>query len=298
MWLSVEHKDGAGSVSHLHFNVSLPAFLKHAALAGQRHSTLFPTLTRGIGLLLYYQDYVDVLWPRKFYGFNRPQFGDPTELGDFSTIVGKAFADFLAKRVVGASYTFTYEAALLEKNLLIKGPRPDFFCISPKGAFALESKGRQYANVSDDFMGRVKEQSDSGDIAVKFSYASVAYNLYEEPRCRFHDPVREDTPDDKLLQIRLVRGYYESILNEIRSLSGVAGVNGIEELAASRFFIAEGRYFFLVTRFYLFGSEMGVLVDFKLVQQSFEQEGVVFGFEPIDLDHIYVDRDGVGVIIF
>lgn len=286
MIVNVEHIDSSGVLTTLPFSISLPKFLKHGAVAGQGPSALFPSLARGIGLLLYYQNYIQVGPGFALNGFIEPAVTDPTELGDFSTIAGKAFSDILAKAIVQAPFTFTYEAALALAGQPIAGTRPDFYCLSPAGPFSMESKGRKTSTLSPSIIMEATYQAASGSpaLAVGFCYASIAYDLYGTPQCLFCDPVRPDAPLNLPLQRALIRSYYDQILRDI--LGGnqrpVKSIGGRE---------------FLTIPFYFNLVHMEFLVDRRIENYRSQNEPILSGFEPIDLEHLYIDRDGIGVSI-
>lgn len=284
MQLNVEHIDSAGVLSEFQLQISLPRFLKHAALAGQGPGALFPTLSRGIGLLLYYQQYIQVGTGFALTGLNAPAAADPTELGDFSTIAGKAFADLLAKFLVPASFTFTYEAVLSAAGQPIVGVRPDFYCISPLGQFSIESKGRSSATAPPSLIMEAKRQARSGALPVGFCFASIAYNLYNSPHCLFYDPVLMDTPINHELHRTLIRDYHNQIIRDLFS---------INQRSTRRI---NQRDFFT----FPFNSRLGrieFLVDRQIEGYLLNNDANINIFEPLDEERIYVDRDGIGVLI-
>jgi len=128
----VQHKNGLGVQNLLNLFVSLPAFLKHASLAGQGPSSLFPTFSRAVCLVVFYEQYILCGPMLNFQGFAVPMFCDPAEMGDFSTIADKGFADFLAKNILLAPFTLTYEAVLSILGQPVTGQRPDFLGIYPR----------------------------------------------------------------------------------------------------------------------------------------------------------------------
>jgi hypothetical protein len=287
MIVPVEHINGAGVVNNFNLDVSLPVFLKHAALAGQGPGpTLFPTLTRGIGLLLYYQEYINIGPGLTLIGFHRPAICDPTELGDFTTIAAKTFADILAKFVLATPFTFTYEAALVALGLPLIGSRPDFFCLSPAGQFSLEAKGRQTVTAPASLLTEAKAQSAAGAIPVPFSYASVTYDLYGATQCRFHDPVQRDTADDLDLHVRLINDYYRQIVRDITG-QGQPNVRRI------------GDREFLTYSFQLFRRRIEFLVDREIEGRQAMNQAVnqPQPFGRVNEEDVYIDRDGIGVSI-
>jgi hypothetical protein len=263
--------------------MSLLAFLRHAAIAGQGPGTGFlPTVTRGIGLLLFYERYIHLGPGVNLVGFSLPAIHDPTEKGDFSTIAGKAFADFLAKGILGATFTFTYEAALANLGLPITGHRPDFLCTLPNGQFSLESKGLGTPSVGPQVIDEAKTQAGSGAIQVQYSYASITYDLYGEPRCHLRDPTAGEVPAPRKPHRQLARAYYKEIIRDLSDHKQTA-----TERVAEREFSS-----------YPFQSLWGplrFLVDRDVEARIRESDKVLRGFEPISDERYYVDRDGIGI---
>lgn len=286
MLVAVQHVDGAGVKKPITQSISLLQFIKHGALAGQGPgATFFPTLTRGIGLLLFYQEYIRVDSSLSLTGFNLTAGGDPTELGDFSTIAGKAFADILAKKVLGAPFTFTYEAALAAAGYPVVGVRPDFYCPSPSGQFSLESKGRKGASPKS-LMAEAKKQSQAGVLPVSFSYASVTFDLYNKPKCHFHDPIQRAAPEDIDLHRSLARRYYDFIIRDLLNSKQWARKRlGERDFLAYRFQTRWGAMEFLVDR----------EIESRLHAELPTDDVVHKGFEPINNERFYIDRDGVGI---
>lgn len=194
MKFNVEFKDSSGAVSHRPEQLSLLGFAKHASACGRgNYDSQFRIWMRAIGIVLNNLDYFET---NKFLltKFSRePEFiEDPTSVTNFSNIVGKAVADYLAKKLFGAVHTHTYEAAMRRAGHKIKGMRPDLYCTTPTKQFSVEAKGRSYF-VSDEEMKRYKLQSQSGPLSVHFTVASATCNIYEDMFCRFHDPHRRRT---------------------------------------------------------------------------------------------------------
>jgi len=187
------------------------AFVKHLAMAGQGFAPRTQNLIRTLGMLFHYSGYIQ---RTEFYNnrFSRPDdlFYDPTEINQFSNLAGKAIADFLSKRIDNSLLTINYEAAMRLCGMPISGSRPDLLAFKSNSIFAIEAKGR--TNDAGD-MNEHKKQSKTGDIQVNYSIASVAYNLYDEVHCNYHDPINENVPYNFELLNAASKEYYSGMLD-------------------------------------------------------------------------------------
>ena len=222
MNITVEYKDTAGTISNQTHKLTRLAFAKHLAIAGQGYAPRPQKLIRTIAMFFHYSNYIQ----RQAFNndrFSEPpiQLSDPTEKGQFSNLAGKAIADFLSKRIDQSIYTVNYEAAMRIHNppipLFVNGRqvrRPDLLAYTANSRFAIEAKG-----FSGGFgnMNNHKNQSQTGGIRVNFTVASVSYDLYNQVKCKYHDPFNDNVPYDNELLRRLTREYYGGLsefLNE------------------------------------------------------------------------------------
>jgi len=210
MNIEVEHKDQNGNITNQTYFISRLAFIKHMAVAGMKYAPLPTKIMKIIGMFFQYNFYFQ---RSSFYNnkFSVPpnKIYDPTEKGQFSNLVGKAIADFLAKRIDNAIYTVNYEAAMKMKNMPIIGNRPDLLAFKNNETFAIEAKG--YSGSAGN-MDKHKQQSRTGGIPVNFTVASVSYNLYERVKCNYYDPYNENIRFDAELFKNLTRKYYAGFL--------------------------------------------------------------------------------------
>lgn len=219
MDIKVEYKDKQGNVTNPEYSLSGLAFVKHLACAGMHYAPRAQKLLRIISMFLHYNPYMQ---RQAFYNnrFSEPPicFSDPTENGQFSNLAGKAIADFLSKKINGSIYTVNYEAAmrmhippipLSNNGKQVK--RPDLLAFSKDECFAIEAKG--YSSGGCANMKKHKAQSMAGGIKVNFSIASVSYNLYNEVKCKYHDPFNDNIPYDNELLKRLTKKYYNGLLD-------------------------------------------------------------------------------------
>ncbi|MEJ0104733.1 MAG: hypothetical protein WDO19_20220 [Bacteroidota bacterium] len=118
MDISVNRIDTNGVISNEIYKMTRLAFAKHLAVAGQGYAPKPQKILRTIGMLFHYSYYMQ----RTAFNNNRfsePPMGwsDPTEKGQFSTLAGKAIADFLSKRIDRSLYTVNYEAAMRQLGI-------------------------------------------------------------------------------------------------------------------------------------------------------------------------------------
>ncbi len=225
MDFEVIHQDAAGIITVAPYSIGYFAFCKHLTFAGVG-PTIAPYLaSRLLGDFFGINQY----WGNNPVSFELPQpfNNDPTEKAYVSNRIGRAFADYLSKFLYGAVHTHCYEDAMIANGHQIAGPRPDFYCTNPHAGFqfAVEAKGYACPTYSDNEMNRIlptrgpKLQSTTGPLTANFTVASVAYNLYAEPKIKFYDPVVSDVVYNTALNQTLRSGYYESILESIDSLN-------------------------------------------------------------------------------
>jgi hypothetical protein len=234
MNIAVEYIDTAGTISNQTHRLTRLAFSKHLAIAGQGYAPRPQKLIRTLAMFFHYSSYIQ---RQAFYngGFSEPplQLSDPTEIGLFSNLAGRAIADFLSKRINRTIYTVNYEAAMRIHNppipLSINGiqvRRPDLLAYTTNSRFAIEAKG---FSAGFGNMTHHKNQSQTGGIAVNFSIASVAYDLYNQVKCKYHDPYNDNVPYDNEMLSQLTRDYYSGLaefLNEKYFRSRVIEVQG------------------------------------------------------------------------
>lgn len=293
MKIQVEYIDQQGTLTYPKLQIPLTGFLKHTAIAGQGDDFgLLPSLARGIGAMLLYGRYIDTNWWFNFKGFRKTdlQFLDPTEQGDFSTLVGKGVADYLAKRLLDAKFTHTYEAAMYIAGHRLSGPRPDFYCTTRTQQFAMEAKGYADRSVSTTKMATHKLQSQAGPIPVHFSVASVTHNIYESLRCKFHDPVNKQTEFLENLNNTLAKQYYISLHEQLS-----------DYIEPSTFEYNDHRYESYNISPYLFIGRHNRSIEFvfdKRIIQSIERDNILKDeYDFVNEQGLYLDSDGIGIRI-
>ncbi|MCC7303497.1 MAG: hypothetical protein IT233_12730 [Bacteroidia bacterium] len=207
MNLPVEYIDSNGVTSNLNYTISRIAFLKHLGFAGQGSAPRLNRFIRTLGMFLTYSQYLQrQTFYNNHFSIPPPALYDPTEKGQFSTVAGRAIADFLSKRINNSLLTVNYEAAMRILRMPIKGKRPDLISFSPNSIFAIEAKG--YSSNWHGVMAEHKAQSRSGKISVNFSMASVTYNMYDKIKCKYHDPYNDGVSYNEELLSSLSKQYY------------------------------------------------------------------------------------------
>lgn len=261
--------------------VSLLAFVKHASCAGfnPRTKPSFRTTLRFLeNFHTFFYSFVD----KKFSIIPSLAF-DPTEKGQFSNRIGRAFADYFAKKLYGARFTYCYECYAKNVGVSTKGVHPDFYCDSLNGSFVIESKGYSHKTFSDKQMQNVKRQASSvlNKHNLKFSIASVTYNIYDSPIIKYYDPKFEPNDTDETLNLKLRTSYFEFF-------KGLMG-----HLRTQSPFKLNDEYI---------AATLGVYgdIEFKLlVNKNILSENHKYSWlekvDTIDEENYYIDRDGIGL---
>jgi len=285
MKLKVEYYDGQNTTNHV-FDLTYLQFIKHLAFAGMGVHTSTYNMFRFLGFWIEFFPY----WKTSANGFSLPEIvlRDPTELGQISNRIGKALADFLAKKIYKAKYTHSYEHAMFLKKHPIEGKRPDLYCVSLKNQFAIEAKGYKKSRISDDDMEKIKDQSKEGPLSVNFTVASVAYNLYKDIHVKFHDPVGDDVEYSTDLHKALVDRYYRSILNLIKQFSLMPS-SQVDNLPQN----------YVAYRIPLIAQENStyLLLHRLIVEENWERLELNNGQYNSDSEDTYIDEDCVGLCI-
>lgn len=210
MNISVNHIDTTGATHQRNYKMTRLAFAKHLAFAGQGYAPTPQKIFRTIGMFCHYSCYMQRgAFNRDRFSEPPPGLSDPTEKGQFSTLIGKAIADFLSKRLDRSLFTVNYEAAMRLQGHKLTGNRPDLIAYTQNSVFALEAKGRHQRNPGS--MTAHKRQAKSGPINVNFSVACVSYNLFQKVTCNYHDPFNDNIPYDNISLAALSRNYYQGL---------------------------------------------------------------------------------------
>jgi hypothetical protein len=216
--IALIRRDAAGKQSDDEISIGLLPFLKSVATAGDIDPGWFRSFRKAIGFLLQYSEHFYYV---PHFGFAlRHWLGheDPTELGQFSNKVGKAIADYLARRLSGAIHTHTYEAALTARRLPVVGRRPDLYCDTGHEQFSMEAKGFSAPSVSENAMNNYKAQAQAGPLPVNFAIACVSYNIFGPVGCKYYDPPVGDAPYNNGLNRMLARLKYARLLSLLDEL--------------------------------------------------------------------------------
>jgi len=133
MNIQVKSIDINGTVSEHNNHICYLGIIKHLALAGQGFQPRLYKLMRSIGFFLHYSEYLNpnILNTNKF-SKPREELYDPTEISQFSNLVGKAIADYLSKSIYGCNLTLNYEGVmkLVNPNLNFNKTRADLIAIN------------------------------------------------------------------------------------------------------------------------------------------------------------------------
>ena len=308
MNINVEHKDSAGNISSRSYTMTRLAFAKHLAIAGQRYAPMPQKFMRTIAMFLHYHLY---LQRNDFYSnkFSVPpdQLYDPTEKGQFSNLAGKAIADFLSKRIDKSLYTVNYEAAMMLRNMPLNVGRPDLIAYTTNSTFAIEAKGysRGCGNMTTH-----KMQSTTGGIPVNFTVACVSYNLYNQVKCKYHDPYNDNAPYDSQGLKELTKKYYSGLagfLNEELFSYKEAKINEeifyaieLNLIKLEKLFRKEFLYLpFPCFELFKFYRPQIILPSNirELAANGLSKDTKPFDFKISKQENIYIDNDRVGLRI-
>ncbi len=305
MEIEVIHKDSLGVSTNKLFNLSTLGFIKHFGLAGQSYGTTIRAIRRAIGTYFLYHDFfktTDLINSR----FSKPPayFYDPTDQGDFSTIAGRAIADFLARRIDGATHTYTYEGAMLMEGFnKINVPRADLYCFNSLNQFAIESKGFSDRTVSENQMTIHKTQSNQGPLDIQFSVASVSYNLYNKIKNKYYDPVNDNSKFNIELNRKISSTYYSGFAELLKEKNDLPTLNFSDknrEFTLMPIYSPYDDYLFHDRKFryrpYRYGT-LFLVLDKRIKQ--FAKEGFLKNEEKNEIseDGLYIDNDGIGLMI-
>jgi hypothetical protein len=293
--VTIEGTGGPASVQQV--RVSRLQFIKHLALAGMDNTPRFDRLLRTIGALLFFSPYLG----RNDYDSNRfsdpsGAYRDPTAKAQFSNLVGRAFADLLVRRFFGAIHVAGYESAMEQRGLPISGARPDLLASTPTEQIAVEAKGYSRASVTDLDMKAHKVQAESGPIVVQRAAACVSYALYTSAACRLRDPVLSDsrpTPEERDATI----GFWYRALWATIGLAG-AGVVRISDhdlaIIAPPFGLARPA----TAPESLLSGSVALVADVRTREWGARRSELLLVTEQIDVESLFLDTDGVGVLAF
>lgn len=280
MQITISHLDQYETLNNITYNLSYPRFIKHLAFAGfgayRSHINLF----RFLGCFIEYYGY----WNDNHFDLPFPIRFDPTEKGQISNRIGKALADFLAKKINRARFTYNYEYAMKILGIPIKGKKPDLYCDTLTQQFAIEAKGRTESSISKKNMKKYKTQSQQGPLPVNFTIASASYDLYSSPKVNYYDPINPDIEYNMEINLQLRKRYYLSIQNLIEFYS----LSGETDNQFSDFTSFHLRDFPLFDSFYL-------IIHKSILNKKWQINGLLESLEKIDKENIFIDLDGIGI---
>ena len=281
MKLNISHLDITGNLNDEVVDISYPAFIKHMAFCGLGVNNSILKSLRYTG---YYFEYLSY-WSSQCFRLPPVIYFDPTEKGQISNKIGKAFSDFLAKKYYKARFTHNYEHAMVRAGFPLKGSRPDFYCDTLSKQFAIEAKGSSSPLISKNKMDKVKIQSQKGPLPVNFSIASVSYNLYHSPSINFWDPEMPDTPYNEVINAQLRHIYYKSIIDLIE-MSGIERVNSN----------IHGYYEYdFQSLNELLPHKITLLLHNRIAANEWGDCSFLHEIESVNEGNIYIDLDGIGI---
>jgi hypothetical protein len=277
--------------------------LKHVGCAGNGFKPTIGKIIRSLGFLFFFHSFLRPPELKQNH-FSEPNDNiyDPTEKNNFSNLIGKAVADFLAKKYYNTKLTQTYEAAMLEKGFPIKGSRPDLLCFTEKAQFSVEAKGFSVNSISENEMKKHKRQSKKGPLSVAFSVASVTYSIYDNIKSNFYDPPGDGEEIDRLLFNSLALKYYSNIFNDPLFDSLPKQIveyenNSFIKVRLSPFFY--DFFPFIYSDDEIYYNKMlptySILIDKRIEKFINEGDFLKYEFFGLKSENVYIDKDGLGI---
>jgi hypothetical protein len=282
MQITLIQQDAAGNQTTNEVVVGLLPFLKSLATAGDIDRTRFQTFRKMSAALAFYWEHFQFGPYFNVFALRPLHHNDPTELGQFSNRVGKALADYFARRLSGAIQTHTYEDALAVRHLPIVGQRPDLYCDTGFQQFSMEAKGFSVSSVSDNAMKNHKAQAQSGLLPVNFAVACISYNLFGHPLCKYYDPPIADAPYNDRLNRMLARLKYARLLSVLDMFPRV-GISTVANQRVERFRITDDE-----------DVPLTLLVA-ERIRTFVRRSGPIFRGERFEEVGLFLDNDGVGL---
>jgi len=259
---------------------------------------------RTLGHFFLFSDYLQRgAYNNNHFSVPSRHYYDSTIKSQFSNMVGKGIADFIAKQFSNVVNTQSYEAVLKENGLPIDGSRPDLFCYCKNDeTIAIECKGWSNSSVSQADMNNVKNQSraQAQVLPVTYSIASVSYNLYNRVKVKYYDPPTERSEHNEEFIIPLLTKYYDGVFEYLNK----------ELFDVDEVLINDDRYYkinvgsmisnssyYTYSKKYL--NEYCILIDKKLegagddVLKVLKERNNDVKYD----DTTYIDKDGLGLTI-
>jgi hypothetical protein len=309
MNFTATHTDANGVTVVHSITITLARFIKHFVLAGAGFTPSAILLTRGIGALAWYWDFVEpVASGHDCFGEPVPVLRDPSLKAHFSNLTGRAFADFMGRHIANSWVTLSYEGVLEQNGFPIVGPRPDLLAVNPLSVVALEAKGYSKKSVSNAEMAVHKHQASQGRLNRHAWAASVAYGLYDKVKVKYLDP-EDNAPAPSF---KTMRRYLERYFLEVESAAGQLGgstriIDGRRLEAVPLTELVRGQFPFDVDRSGVLNKVM-LLIDRNVVAIASErldrisiiqEQGreAAEQLQLIDSDTVFIDCDGIGISI-
>lgn len=309
MNFTTTHTDANGVTVVHSITITLARFIKHFVLAGAGFTPSAILLTRGIGALAWYWDFVEpVASGQDCFGEPVPVLRDPSLKAHFSNLTGRAFADFMGRHIANSWVTLSYEGVLEQNGFPIVGPRPDLLAVNPLSVVALEAKGYSKKSVSNAEMAVHKHQASQGRLNRHAWAASVAYGLYNKVKVKYLDPEDNAPPPS----FETTRWHLERYFLEVESAAGQLGgsiriIDGRRLEAVPLAELVRGQFPFDLDRSGVLNKVM-LLIDRNVVAIASErldrlsiiQEQGREAAEQLpltDSDTVFIDCDGIGISI-
>ena len=278
-------------------NMSLPALIKHMALAGM---DMAPTVDKLIAmpatLLTNWRRIYDGNLQDGVFGDIPHSYREPDEQRRFSRLIGRATIDYLLKKYDRVNVTKNYESVMDALNIPISGVRGDLIGFSSANIIAVaEAKGRT-GTVSDNQMNAMKAQAAAWPIRANTTIIGIAQNIYSGLVVKYYDP---EFPSTRLSEDefqKVMRTYYDPIeefmsyfdlSSQIRSERTLYRIPlwGLNEVEGLRYHVTRT----------LTKLKIELLISKSVFQNHIPPS--IDDLQSSNSKYFYMDKDGIGIKI-
>ncbi|MGT2666788.1 hypothetical protein ACVRYP_05680 [Streptococcus rifensis] len=234
------------------------------------------------GFLDYYEEFFKVDNFTTATGFKKLSgySYDPTYIGQFSNIIGKANTNILFKRLSRGWFTYNYEGWALKNGVKLSGKRPDLVGINfDSKLFTLESKGWTTTGSDNKKLSAV-HQSVSINIRQESGIACISQKIYNNIEVDYIDPLVGDIPIEFDIR-KLIIDYYKNWQRQITEIVGNKKIDNRE--------IVIFDYLRFLDKYYLIGIEKSCLENTdkeNFYKDTFSED-----------ENYFLEGDGIGIFL-
>lgn len=262
-------------------NISEKEYALNIVKAGAGMFAPSNLIRRSQGFIDYYEDFFKVNNFSTANSFNKltGYAYDPTYIGQFSNMIGKAHANILFKKLSRGWFTYNYEGWAMQMGIKLTGARPDLVGLNLNNQlFTIEAKGWSSKGTDAKKLAAV-HQSVSVNVGQTAGIASISKDLYNKIEVDYIDP----KPSNEVLEFsveELKRNYYALWRSQITNRSKHKNIAGKDIIIFD--------YLRFLDNYYLIGIEKEMLENITLN---------LFNREITQGENYLIDGDGVGIFL-